>query len=89
MYAFPQQLLPVTEDALEKLSLSIYRTSVYQDTMNDVKLGPDPMGEGWKDKFNIHNKENTGSFNLEIWEVNDQEKIEEKCENEEEQIEVS
>ncbi|KAM7452321.1 Translin-associated factorX-interacting protein 1 [Porites harrisoni] len=85
-----QQLLPSTEDALEKLSYSIYSTSVYQDTIKDSKHTPNQRGEACEvNVVSIPNKENTSLIEVEDWEVKDQEEIEGKTDNEEEQVEVS
>ena len=41
-----QELKATTEEALEQLSNSIYRTSVYQDTMKEPKHSLAQRGEG-------------------------------------------
>ncbi|XP_073239877.1 uncharacterized protein [Porites lutea] len=83
-----QQLLPSTEDALEKLSYSIYSTSVYQEAIKDNKHSPNQSGEACEDNVvSIRNKENTSLIEVEDWEVKDQEEIVGKTENEEEQVE--
>lgn len=75
---------------MEKLSYSIYSTSVYQDTIKDSKHTPNQRGEACEvNVVSIPNKENTSLIEAEDWEVKDQEEIEGKTENEEEQVEVS
>lgn len=75
---------------MEKLAQSIYRTSVYQDTIKDNKHSPNQRGDACKGNVvSIPNKENTSLIEVEDWEVKDQEEIEGKTENEEEQVEVS
>ena len=75
---------------MEKLSYSIYSTSVYQDTIKDSKHTPNQRGEACEvNVVSIPNKENTSLIEVEDWEVKDQGEIEGKTENEEEQVEVS
>ena len=75
---------------MEKLSYSIYSTSVYQEAIKDNKHSPNQSGEACEDNVvSIPNKENTSLIEVEDWEVKDQEEIEGKTENEEEQVEVS
>ena len=75
---------------MEKLSYSIYSTSVYQDTIKDIKHTPNQRGEACEvNVVSIPNKENTSLIEVEDWEVKDQEEIEGKTENDEEQVEVS
>ena len=76
-----QKLKAATEEALEQLSNSIYRTSVYQDTMKEPKHSQVQMGEGpvnWAVRFRGEGKE--------CWEVSDQEdlKIYESVEDDDE-----
>lgn len=75
---------------MEKLSYSIYSTSVYQDTIKDSKHTPNQRGEACEvNVVSTPNKENTSLIEVEDWEVKDQEEIEGKTENDEEQVEVS
>ncbi|PFX24622.1 hypothetical protein AWC38_SpisGene10777 [Stylophora pistillata] len=66
-----EKLNPATEEALEKLSKRIYRTSVYQENMKEL---PKPSPTVLTDLTMIKNK-NKITPGLETWEINDQEEL--------------
>ena len=76
-----QELKAATEEALEQLSNSIYRTSVYQDTMKEPKHSLVQRGEGPLNRAVKFRGEEE-----ETWEVSDQEdfKIDESSEDDDE-----
>lgn len=73
---FPQKLKPATEEALEQLSNSIYRTSVYQDTMKKPKHSRVQIVEGPGNRAVRFREEDISPNGLETWEISDQEDIE-------------
>ena len=79
-----QELKAATEEALEQLSNSIYRTSVYQDTMKEPKHSLVQRGEGPGNRAVrfIGEEEET-------WEVSDQEDVKiSESSDDDDQIEV-
>lgn len=76
-----QKLKTATEEALEQLSNSIYRTSVYQDTMKEPKHSLVQIEEGPGNRAVRFRGEEE-----ETWEVRDQEdvKIDESSEDDDE-----
>lgn len=61
---------------MDQLSKSIYRTSVYQDTMKETKHSRDQIDLRLVNRLVRFNKEAVSPYGLEDWEVSDQEEME-------------